>query len=679
MAFNQRKLDKVYNQSRGIFDRWVYRSDEDTIAEITSPGYFAASRFADDPDWKDNPVFIDVLAADGTYEVQLVGGVASVVGGEFVAPESFGLVGDYDPVTGEGTDNSAAFARMISSGRRVGFFGGKKYKVTQSIEIKSNTFWIGDFSCEIYPDFASSGSILIKNEERIENVSLSGVTVVRVGNNAEHGVILDDFDNLHINLNVIGDGSALGGAIGASPFYPRNKPGTNLTVNSDVDYGGNFGIQVGNVKNATLTGRITNTQRECIGLEPYALGRTLITSITSNTINYPSHEMSTGDPVLYSAQGNTVIAGLSNGGFYFAIVVDDDNIKLAANETDAYDDTEISLTYTSGTHAFYRAGVCDNVTVLDGTVIETKDLASAGSLTGSIIVTATSGGYHRNCTIGQVSSTLQNPTSGTQNISVVGGSVNLVNPIVNGANTDGISFRNGTINAISDETGSITPSPAITIKPRACSVVNPRISNFRGVGLNVEDGEVSVYGGEAKSAYSGAVGLQFSASAESLGTVATNFKSICANGTDYSATRLIDCRSSNQQINSRFIDRAGNGFCRYAVNLTTTSGAVCELTDKNGDSNNFSGLLHITAKNTDAGNTETTSYVLNVVKRANGLSGTLDTVSSVGLTTGGGASHPSFTWTIDASNNLIATVVGSTNANKTWYFYISSIGDVSMV
>lgn len=79
MAFNQRKLDKVYNQSRGIFDRWVYRSDEDTIAEITSPGYFAASRFADDPDWKDNPVFIDVLAADGPYEVQLVGGVASVV------------------------------------------------------------------------------------------------------------------------------------------------------------------------------------------------------------------------------------------------------------------------------------------------------------------------------------------------------------------------------------------------------------------------------------------------------------------------------------------------------------------------------------------------------------------------------------------------------------------------
>ena len=51
-------------------------------------------------------------------------------------------------------------------------------------------------------------------------------------------------------------------------------------------------------------------------------------------------------------------------------------------------------------------------------------------------------------------------------------------------------------------------------------------------------------------------------------------------------------------------------------------------------------------------------------------------IAKNGLTTGGGGSHPSFTWTLDTSNNeLEASPVGSTSGN--FYFYIGQLGSLS--
>ena len=44
MSFTQLKLDRSSDQSRGIFNKYVYETD-DTIDEVISPGYFAQSRF----------------------------------------------------------------------------------------------------------------------------------------------------------------------------------------------------------------------------------------------------------------------------------------------------------------------------------------------------------------------------------------------------------------------------------------------------------------------------------------------------------------------------------------------------------------------------------------------------------------------------------------------------------
>ena len=46
MAFQQFKLDIISDQTRGIFDSYVY-STPDTISDVVSAGYFAKSRFKD--------------------------------------------------------------------------------------------------------------------------------------------------------------------------------------------------------------------------------------------------------------------------------------------------------------------------------------------------------------------------------------------------------------------------------------------------------------------------------------------------------------------------------------------------------------------------------------------------------------------------------------------------------
>lgn len=78
MAFNQYNLERVHDQSRGGFDLFVYHHDTDTISDITASGYFDETKFGFKSPGN-NPKLIKVQCADGPYEVQLVGGVASVV------------------------------------------------------------------------------------------------------------------------------------------------------------------------------------------------------------------------------------------------------------------------------------------------------------------------------------------------------------------------------------------------------------------------------------------------------------------------------------------------------------------------------------------------------------------------------------------------------------------------
>jgi hypothetical protein len=66
MSFNQFKLDIATTQARGIFNQYVYKTDEDTVVETQASGYFAQSRFIKtDPDWVGS--FITVEASNGIW------------------------------------------------------------------------------------------------------------------------------------------------------------------------------------------------------------------------------------------------------------------------------------------------------------------------------------------------------------------------------------------------------------------------------------------------------------------------------------------------------------------------------------------------------------------------------------------------------------------------------------
>lgn len=116
------------------------------------------------------------------------------------------------------------------------------------------------------------------------------------------------------------------------------------------------------------------------------------------------------------------------------------------------------------------------------------------------------------------------------------------------------------------------------------------------------------------------------------------------------------------------------------VNNLPVTGAntpVVDLANVFGSSNNYSGILNILATNgvpTSGSAYNSAAYVLLVTKSAG--SATIVEIAKNGLTTGGGGSHPSFTWTLDSTNNeLEASPVGSTSGN--FYFYIGQLGSLS--
>lgn len=77
MAFVQFKLDKISDQTRGIFDVFVYRPDNgDSSTNVAANGYFSESRFIDD--W--NGSLLLAQLSDGLYSYVLNGDTATLQG-----------------------------------------------------------------------------------------------------------------------------------------------------------------------------------------------------------------------------------------------------------------------------------------------------------------------------------------------------------------------------------------------------------------------------------------------------------------------------------------------------------------------------------------------------------------------------------------------------------------------
>jgi hypothetical protein len=91
----------------------------------------------------------------------------------------------------------------------------------------------------------------------------------------------------------------------------------------------------------------------------------------SDSIEIASHNIRTGTSLTYQDGGGTALAGLSDNTEYFAIRVDEDNIKLASSLSNAQAGTAITLT-----------GTGNNAQTLEGTQATATATISGGKVTG---------------------------------------------------------------------------------------------------------------------------------------------------------------------------------------------------------------------------------------------------------------------------------------------------------
>lgn len=132
-----------------------------------------------------------------------------------------------------------------------------------------------------------------------------------------------------------------------------------------------------------------------------------------------------------------------------------------------------------------------------------------------------------------------------------------------------------------------------------------------------------------------------------------------------------DNRMSSYSHDSR-VRFTGRGELHSEAVVTSSGTKVCSLRSSNGTNGLISGMIFVTAKNADADvGTNDASYILHVSKSSAGQEVTQ--ISSLGLDGGNSSNWPSFSWSMAASGDLLASPVGNTSG--TFHFYISTVGN----
>lgn len=632
--------------------------------------------------------------------------------------EELGGVGDYDPGTGTGTDNAPVFAAAKTAGVGLQLKPGRRYMVASDIRPWSDGSIVGDesYSSEIHGVFATSGKRVIATDpsdpEVIRNFSMWGFTVVRTGPHPEHGVLIDNLDGLNADINVLADDGPLGGSFGVSAFYPENRPSRNCHVRLNrVRNGGNFALQFGNVDGGSMEiGNAERCHREVIGLEPYALGkyRFQASAVAADILYWPDHGLADGYPLIYSREGATSFANLAGkANYYFVVVVDADHIRVANSKEEALAGVPLAFGAPGSStdfHAFIVCGILRNITV-KGSNVDTADVVAGGTGTGSLIITATSGGYMEGINILPMVLIERNPTSGTVGVGIYGATGWTIDGLTAiGHNTKVVRAGSGTVNSISNATGDIAPKLQNNVTDFGlqvfCEGVLKNIIGREFLGLGVEvNGAVHVENCDMRSAV--ATGPAYAITDDAMVNRKPSLKNCVAkvpHATPFAstnavgvvtgiATRQSGCRNLNDESASfewigkrRVRQTLQKAISSIAVAGTAdaakTSAVALRCADPNRSVSSFSGKIQVTVRQLDSSSTNQASYELAIIKASSSVSTVVTLLNSRGLTAGSASSHPSFVFGINAGGDLAVAVVGSTDPAATWYFDFESSGDL---
>jgi flagellin-like hook-associated protein FlgL len=102
--------------------------------------------------------------------------------------------------------------------------------------------------------------------------------------------------------------------------------------------------------------------------------------LNTDIINSEDHGFSTGDEVVYSADGGTIIGGLSEGGRYFVIRNDDDSFELSATNGGPV----INLTSTGNGVFTHQSAAISTSSISNAITINSSNRAELGALSNSI-------------------------------------------------------------------------------------------------------------------------------------------------------------------------------------------------------------------------------------------------------------------------------------------------------
>lgn len=146
-----------------------------------------------------------------------------------------------------------------------------------------------------------------------------------------------------------------------------------------------------------------------------------------------------------------------------------------------------------------------------------------------------------------------------------------------------------------------------------------------------------------------------------------------------SIAKIDNCEMPNRwaAINGGYVNWVHNNLLVPAINFGAGSArAICTLFSTQGYQNTYGGLITVHVGNTvtSTGARRTATYLLLLNKTLSGTS-TVTVVSSAGETSGAVASSPSFTWSINGADQLVANGSTASTAGDFW-FEISSNGQV---
>lgn len=172
MAFNQFKFDRATYQTRGIFNSYVYETD-DSASDLLQDGYFDACRFSGEDGWLGGA--IKALTSNGFVELQITSGGVVVV------------------------------ATQVSSSDGYGVYGDSQYDSTPLVVSAGNTVKLANNAADVFEQLPP-GSSGYYDGSVITPDALNDAYIVRLGFEASSSINNGAF-NVAVDISATGDGS----------------------------------------------------------------------------------------------------------------------------------------------------------------------------------------------------------------------------------------------------------------------------------------------------------------------------------------------------------------------------------------------------------------------------------------------------------------------------------------